>query len=520
MARPDVGRGLALHTREPLSAALGKTQQLETLNRLSLVLTSTLDQAKVFEAVVRTATELFGDVASSLWVVNREGTELTLVADAGLRHPESRARRTLRVGEGLVGRLAQERRPVLLDDVQQDLTRVNSAMAKAEGFHAAASVPLLFGDRCFGALIVRRRTYEVFRPEDVDLLITLGNHAAFAIENGRLHEARELRASRLRTLAELNRIISSSLNADDVLRRIAEAAADLTECPVVAFWIADETAQVLRLSVCLDAGVAGDQPRTTVRYGQGSPGWVALHRRALDVPDVYSDDRVLAPEWFKALGLTSGLWLPIVFRDELLGVLSLLGRKPFRLEPDETELLDSFVGQAAVAIRNAHLFAASERRRDTAEALAEIGRALAESLDRDAVAQRIVETVRALFKSKTAVVFELDPDSENLTLVASAGPALGWNRIIPRGMATVGRAALERRPIVTADVLADLDVNLTPAVRAGIEQAGYRAALAVPPAAQGAGDRSAGGHRRRRPPLRSRRDSATPDLCRSGGGRH
>ena len=52
------------------------------------------------------------------------------------------------------------------------------------------------------------------------------------------------------------------------------------------------------------------------------------------------------------------LALPIIHRDALLGVLTLIGRQPFNLRADEQELLQSFVAQAAVAIRNASVYAA------------------------------------------------------------------------------------------------------------------------------------------------------------------
>ena len=52
------------------------------------------------------------------------------------------------------------------------------------------------------------------------------------------------------------------------------------------------------------------------------------------------------------------LALPIIHHDSLLGVLTLIGRQPFHLRADEQELLQSFVAQTAVAIRNASLYAA------------------------------------------------------------------------------------------------------------------------------------------------------------------
>ena len=62
------------------------------------------------------------------------------------------------------------------------------------------------------------------------------------------------------------------------------------------------------------------------------------------------------------------LALPIIHRDALLGVLTLIGRQPFNLRADEQELLQSFIAQAAVAIGNARLYAAEATARSGAEA--------------------------------------------------------------------------------------------------------------------------------------------------------
>ncbi len=164
-----------------------KTQRLEVLNRLALGLTVTMGQQEVFATVARAALKLFGDVGCSLWVLDGETEDLTLVADQGIRSPELRETGVMKLGQGLIGAVIADRRAMVLDDIQQH-SGPNQAFSQAEGFHAAMAVPLLFGERCFGGLSVRRRSMEPFRAEDVDLLTALAGHAAITIEQARLYE--------------------------------------------------------------------------------------------------------------------------------------------------------------------------------------------------------------------------------------------------------------------------------------------------------------------------------------------
>jgi signal transduction histidine kinase/DNA-binding response OmpR family regulator len=154
---------------------------------------------------------------------------------------------------------------------------------------------------------------------------------------------------------------------DDVLHEITQAAATLMDVPLVRIWIADEGSQTLEQRASSDKRLNADYGLTKMRFGERSAGWVAQHRQTLHIPDVFVDARVTTRDWYQAHGLSSLLGVPIFHRDTLLGVLILMGREPFQLGADDQALLDSFVAQAAVAIRNATLYATEAEARRAAE---------------------------------------------------------------------------------------------------------------------------------------------------------
>jgi diguanylate cyclase (GGDEF)-like protein len=207
-----------------------------------------------------------------------------------------------------------------------------------------------------GVLNVYTRSRRRFLPDEVSLLSVFADQASLALDKDRLlGQARE-RAARLRRLVRLNQVVCSSLNTHEVLSAIATAAADLMDAPLVSIWSADDAAQTLELRALSDDSLAAEYPGTMCPFGEGGVGWVAVHRRSLDMPDVFADTRVKAREWFRTQGLSSAFALPILFHDALLGVLSLFGRRPFHFGGDGQELLESFAAQAAVAMHNARLY--------------------------------------------------------------------------------------------------------------------------------------------------------------------
>src|SRR5262249_8611644 len=116
--------------------------------------------------------------------------------------------------------------------------------------------------------------------------------------------------------------------------------------------------------------LAAMYPVRRMAFDEGLPGWVAAHREALAVPDVFADGRILAVDWFRQHDLRSAYVVPIVHQDALLGVLALNGRTPFDLDSEDREMLESFVGQAALAIRNARLYEEARGARDFLRSIA------------------------------------------------------------------------------------------------------------------------------------------------------
>jgi GAF domain-containing protein len=183
--------------------------------------------------------------------------------------------------------------------------------------------------------------------------------------------AADRRLARLQGLVRLSDLIASSLDLDEVLREIARAAAQLMEAAAVGFWVADETARTLEVRAFLDDQLGATYPRRRIGLDEGLPGWVATHRQPLIVSDVFTDGRILAVDWFKLHGLRSAYLVPIVHQGVLLGVLALNGRVPFELDAEGRELLETFAGHAALAIRNARLYAEARRARDFLGSIAE-----------------------------------------------------------------------------------------------------------------------------------------------------
>ncbi len=187
---------------------------------------------------------------------------------------------------------------------------------------------------------------------------------------------------RLHGLMETTAIIGSSLDLDEVLRRVLERAQGIVDAEASAILLYNPGTRRLEFEVAL--GEKGPMLQSlrktmTLELGQGIAGTVAETRRVEWVPDAAVDPRVArtvdAVTGFVTQNVLCG---PLTIRDRLIGVAEVMNlAHPERCGPDELEIFTAFCRQVAIAIDNARLHKAlleQERERQQLEFAAVIQR--------------------------------------------------------------------------------------------------------------------------------------------------
>jgi GAF domain-containing protein/signal transduction histidine kinase len=305
-------------------------------------------------------------------------------------------------------------------------------------------------------------------------------------ERRQTNAALDERQRRLRALADVNMALSQQLELKPLLDQITQALARLTGAGTVVFWEVEEARGELVRRAWTSTPPLDEMPMS-LGIDEGGVGWVSRHREPLFIEDVTSDERIRGREWAMEHGLLSFVGVPVVAGDDLRGVLTLSLRREDLPAVDDREILTSFAAQAAVAVRNARLFAEATRRRREAEELAQVARMLTESLDVSEVADRVVRSVLPIFGVDAAGLRLMRADGK-LEAIAWAGSAIGFfqpGHVLGPGDGLVARAVAEGRAVYTRDVLNDQKLTLTEDLRTRLVESGTRALLAAPLRAKG-----------------------------------
>ena len=449
-------------------------------------LTSSLDLNEVLDTIVNKALEVMG--AESAMVVLGDGTtpEFRVMRAAGRLSTQYANVGTIPIGGGPISVAVKDGRTVttrnILTDTRLWLAPQRRIDIEREGFKASAAAPLAVKDRILGALVVHYWTERTFGSEETAALEFLAKQAAIAIRNASLYEAEHAEATRIRALTNVNRRISSALELDTLLRTISDSAAELTGAKLVTFWLADEQRRTLSFTSSTVPEMMASYSPTIMTYDQGATGWVARHHEPLVVDDMLNDERLVNRAWSEQWSMRSYAGYPVLAGDELLAVMALAHTEPLRFGKDKLDLVDLFLAQAAIAIQNARLFREAKRRRDVAEVLARLARELTSTLEVEPIAKLLARGAAELVNARAAGVFLIEPEDGSLRATATYGTDADIMRelIFKSGEGAVGRAIVDRRIVMTADVLSDPAIQLAAWVRERIRSSGYRVVVGVP----------------------------------------
>jgi two-component system NtrC family sensor kinase len=178
-----------------------RAARLRSLAHLNLLVSATLDTRQVAATIVRAAAELLDAPAVSLWMADETGRTLGLLACSDGEPAADEPTRTIAYGDGLVGRVASERRALGVADLQVDPRRGREDRAGRDDLTSFLGVPLVLEGQLMAVLAAYARRPFDPDPEAQDVLDTFVAHATTALGNARRYARTRNSRDFLRSLA-------------------------------------------------------------------------------------------------------------------------------------------------------------------------------------------------------------------------------------------------------------------------------------------------------------------------------
>ena len=307
---------------------------------------TTLDLNTLLQRVAEMLKRIIDYEIFAILLLNEKTQELRIRFQVG-HPPEVAERIVIKVGMGVTGQAVQRREPVLVND----LTREQNVINFTPGVRSELAVPLIAKNKVIGVLDVEAAKPNAFNDEHQRLLTLFASRIAAGIENARLYTRVSRQAKQLTLLTEISRELTSILQLDQLLKRVADLLTRIIDYEMFSILLLDPTGQVLqhRFSLRFKESV---HLKNDIPIGQGLVGYAAQTGQAVLVPDVSKDPRYIManPETH------SELCVPLIYKEKVIGVLDIEHTRRGYFNDDHVRIMTTMAAQVAIAIENATLY--------------------------------------------------------------------------------------------------------------------------------------------------------------------
>ncbi len=333
-----------METTAPQSDLSSKVEPL--LLEVADVVNTTLDLDTTLKRVAELVRKVIDYDIFAILLLNEKSQELYFRFQVG--YPRELAERLrIKVGEGVTGIAAERREAILVHDVSEEKGYISAV----PNVRSELAVPLIVKNQLIGVLDLESPEPNHFTEEHKRLLTLIASRMAVGIENARLYTRSTRQAKTLVLLNEIARELTSILNLDELLKRIAELLARLIDYQMFSILLLDPEGEKLqhRFSLRFQENI---HLKHDVALGVGLVGYAAQHKQAVLVPDVSKDTRyvLLNPE------TRSELAVPLIYKDKVIGVLDLEHTRRGFFTEDHKRTVTTLAAQVAIALENARLY--------------------------------------------------------------------------------------------------------------------------------------------------------------------
>ncbi len=400
----------------------------EALRRIDGDIGSRLDLDRILASLLDHAMVLFEADRAAVFLRQADG-QVAAAVSRGLSAAYLAAARTF-AAKGLPAAATTARRPLYSvayrDDPRGEAVR---GAVVQEGYDTICTAPLMDGTELLGLLDVYHDTPHAWTPDELESIAALATQASVAIRVAQDFGRMSVWAAQLQSIQQLGARLNQLSNVHEIGQAIATELRQLIDSHNVRVYrVVDDELVPVAMAGQVGGYVDETPDQLKVAVGQGITGWVAEHRIAQNLPDAAADPRASTIPGTEDDLDESMLLAPMLYEDEVLGVLVLskLGLNQFR--DDDLRLLVIYASFAAQAMINADTTerlraqsATLERQVRSQRELLQITEAILTTLDGRGVMEAITERLGDLIACDNIAIEVLDSTSGVLTPVTARG---------------------------------------------------------------------------------------------------
>jgi GAF domain-containing protein len=298
--------------------------------------------------------------------------------------------------KSIVGFVAGQGDPLVVNDITKDATHLPNPMLPDT--RAEAAIPLKIGERILGVLDVQSTIPYSFSSNDINTFQTLADQLAIAVNNTELFAEIQEHLSQHRLLHHITTSAASGTTLEEALSSAVKGLQVTLGGDRVSILLSDEERK--KLTVKASVGYAESASAINILFGSGITGWVAAHRKPLRVNDVTQDARYI----LVSSNTRSELALPLIFRNDILGVLNVESEQIGAYNENDEEMLGTLAGSLAAIIANARLVDQIRKQAERERLLNEVSSKIRRSTDMHTILNTTIQELHRVTGARKAQI--------------------------------------------------------------------------------------------------------------------
>jgi diguanylate cyclase (GGDEF)-like protein/putative nucleotidyltransferase with HDIG domain len=321
-------------------------------------------------------------------------------------------------------------------------------LALQHGLRSAVVISLQTKEQAFGLLLLGTPDSRHFTPAELRLLLALGHQIGVAVENSYLIQQTSRRSEDLHVLNEIGRALSSTLNKEDLLRKIWEELRRLFDVENLYLATFDPAGDQIQFELEAIRGVR--MPKRARPAGNHLTEFILRTRQPVLIRGNFvSEVRKLGVEPIRSSGSFCGV--PLVAYDHAIGALCIFSDNDCAFDEGHLELLRVLASEASIAIENARLFQEERTKARHLSLLNLISRDAIATLNPDEVLAKIAEQLENGLTYDHIGIALLNYATRELVISAESGKRRGaLGRRLPLDTGLIGQVARTGKPAAYA----------------------------------------------------------------------
>lgn len=323
--------------------------QLETAAEIARDISGSLNLDELLVKAVNFIRERFDFYHAAVFLHDLQG-EFTVIREATGETGAQMKRTGYKISIGsksIVGFVSSRGEQLVVDNTARDATYYANPLFPDT--RSEAAFPLKVGERILGEIDVQSVHAYAFTEDKLRSLKILADQMAIAVVNTELFSETQEHLSQHRLLHHITSTAASGTTLEEALESAVNGLQVTLGGDRVAILLTNRDKNALEAKA--STGYAENAANIVIPIGSGITGWVAAHKRPLRIKNVVEDPRYI----LVSSNTLSELAVPLVYRNELLGVLNVESEVVDAYTENDEEMLGTLGGSLAAIIANARL---------------------------------------------------------------------------------------------------------------------------------------------------------------------